>query len=132
MAIPPDFIIAVVDDDPRILESLGNLFESADYAVRLFALAATLLESGCLAEIDCLVSDIGMPGMDGLELVRMVQIARPGLPTIFITARSDALNVLPSINLGRYRLFKKPFDGQELLAAVGDALRSPQLHTPKA
>ena len=65
--------IAVVDDDQRILESLGNLLESADYAVRLFSSATALLESGCIAEIDCLVSDIGLPVVDGLDLMRLVQ-----------------------------------------------------------
>jgi FixJ family two-component response regulator len=131
MKIPPNFTIAVVDDDPRILESLGNLLESADYAVRLFASAATLLESSCLAEIDCLISDIGMPVMDGLELVRLVHAARPGLPIILITGHSDMLDRLPPIGLGHYCLFKKPFDGQELLTAVSDALGSPHLHTLK-
>ena len=62
---PPSFTIAVVDDDQRIPKSLEYLLESADHAVRLFASAAALLESGCLAEIDCLISDIDMPVMDG-------------------------------------------------------------------
>jgi FixJ family two-component response regulator len=131
MEIPPNFTVAVVDDDPRILESLGNLLESADYAVRLFASAATLLESNCLAEIDCLISDIGMPVMNGLELVRFVHATRPELPIVLITGHSDMLDRLPPIDLGHYCLFKKPFDGQELLTAVSGALGSPHLHTPK-
>ena len=114
----------MVDDDPRILESLGNLLESADYAVRLFASAAALLDSGCLAEIDCLISDIDMPAMDGFELLRMVHAARPELPIILITGHPDMLSRLPAIGPTHYRLFKKPFDGQELLAAVSGALRN--------
>jgi FixJ family two-component response regulator len=113
----------VVDDDRRILESLGNLLESADYAVRLFPSATALLESGCLAEVDCLVSDIGMPVMDGFELVRLVQAARPGLPAIFITGHTDTPNRLPAIGRGQYWLFEKPFDGQEVLTAISEALR---------
>ena len=58
----------MVDDDRSILESLQKLLESADYTVRLFGSGTALLESGCIAEIDCLISDIGMPGMDGFEL----------------------------------------------------------------
>ena len=120
---PRRFVIAVVDDDQRILESLESLLESADYGVRLFASATALLESGCLAEIDCLISDIGMPVMDGYELVRDVQAARPGLPIILVTGRPEMLNRSPPDSAAHYRLFKKPFNGQELLTAIGDALR---------
>ena len=124
------YTIAVVDDDQRILESLQNLLESADYAVRSFASAAALLESDCLAEIDCLISDIDMPVVDGFELLRAVRAARPELPIILITGYPEMLNRLPSIGPGHYRLFTKPFDGHELLTAVSDALRSPHLPTP--
>jgi FixJ family two-component response regulator len=119
---PPGYIIAVVDDDQRILQSLESLLESADYAVRSFASAAALLESDCLAEIDCLISDIDMPVMDGFELLRAAHAARPELPVILITGHPEMLNRLPPIGASHYRLFKKPFDGQELLTAVSDAL----------
>src|ERR1700730_11990377 len=127
---PSGFTIAVVDDDQRILESLKNLLESADHAVRLFGSAAALLESGCLAEIDCLISDIDMPVMDGFELLRVVHAARSELPIILITGYPDMLNRLPSISPRHYRLFKKPFNGQELLTAVSDAMRNARLRTP--
>jgi FixJ family two-component response regulator len=115
-------MIAVVDDDQRILESLEILLESADHAVRLFASGAALLESGYLAEIDCLISDIGMSGMNGLELVRAVRAARPGLPIILITGHPDVLNGTLPVGADHYRLFTKPFNGPELLAAVSDAV----------
>lgn len=117
---PPGFLVAVVDDDRSVLDSLGILLESADHDVRLFASATGLIESGCLAEVDCLISDIGMPVMDGFELVRVVDAARPGLPIILITGQSDVPNQSPPG--GRYRLVKKPFSAEELLGAVGDAL----------
>jgi FixJ family two-component response regulator len=126
------FIIAVVDDDQRILESLRNLLESADHAVRLFSSATALLESGCVAEVDCLISDIDLPVMDGFELLRVVQAARPALPIILITGHPDLLNRLPPTSPGHYRLFKKPFDGQELLTAVSDALRNPRPRKPQS
>jgi FixJ family two-component response regulator len=124
---PPGFTIAVVDDDRRILESLKNLLESADYAVHSFASAAALLESDRLAEIGCLISDIDMPVMDGFELLRVIRATRPELPIILITGYPEMLNRLPPMGPGHYRLFKKPFDGQELLMAVGDAVRNPLL-----
>jgi FixJ family two-component response regulator len=123
--------IAVVDDDQRILESLGSLLESADYAVRLLPSALALLESGCLAEIDCLISDIDMPVMDGFELLRTVHLTRPELPIILITGHPDMLNRLPQIGSRHCGLFKKPFDGQELLMAVSDALSNPHPRRPK-
>jgi FixJ family two-component response regulator len=119
---PRRSVVAVVDDDRRILESLEILLESADYDVRPFSSAAALLESGGLGEIDCLISDVGMPVMDGFELGRAVQAARPGLPVILITGRPDLLNRSPLDWPGHCRVFKKPFNGQELLTAVGDAL----------
>ena len=91
------FVVAVVDDEHSILQSLEYLLESADYAVRLFTSATALLESGCLPQIDCLISDIDMPGMDGFELLRLVNAARPGLPTILITGYPDRLKRLPPL-----------------------------------
>ena len=128
---PPRYIIAAVDDDQRILKSLGDLLESADHTVRLFASAPALLESGCLAEIDCVISDIGMPVMDGFELMRALHAVWPGLPVIFITGHAEMMNRLPPVDLARYRLFKKPFDGEELLTAVSDALRDSPVRMPQ-
>jgi FixJ family two-component response regulator len=122
---PARFTIAVVDDDQGILKSLEILLESADHAVCPFASAVALIESSCLAEIDCLISDIDMPVMDGFELLRVVRAARPELPIILITGHPEVLSRLPFIDPGPYRLFKKPFNGQELLTAISDALQNP-------
>ena len=127
MTDSPRFTIAVVDDDQGILDSVESLLESANFAVRLVASSAALLESGCLAEIDCLISDIGMPVMDGYELVRVVQAARPELPIVLVTGHPELLNQSPALDPARYRLFEKPFNGQELLTAIEDALRRPPL-----
>lgn len=118
------FVIAVADDDSRVLESLRDLFESADYAVRSFDSATALLQSGCLENIDCVISDISMPETDGFELARLAHALRPELPIILITGRSDMLNRMSTAGLGCYRFFRKPFNGEELLATVREALRS--------
>jgi FixJ family two-component response regulator len=127
---PRRFVIAVVDDDRSVLESLEMLLASAEYDVRLFSSAPALLESGGLREIDCLISDVGMPVMDGFELARTLQAARPELPVFLVTGRPDLLNRSPLDVPGQYHLFKKPFDGPELLTAVDDALRGPPLRIP--
>ena len=121
---PPGFIVAVVDDDEGILRSFEILLESADYAVRLFRSGTELVGSGCLMEINCLISDIDMPGMDGFELLRLVHAARPGLPTILVTGYPDTLKRLPPLRGSKPRFFTKPFQGPELLTAVSDALRN--------
>jgi CheY-like chemotaxis protein len=116
------FVIGVVDDDPRVLESLESLLESAGHGVRRFASAAALLESRAFAEIDCLVSDIDMPVMDGFALLQAARTRRPQLPVIFITAHPEMLNrSLPS-NLAPQRWLMKPFTAQQLLSAVSDTL----------
>ena len=122
----PGLVVAVVDDDQSILRSLEQLLESADYRVRAFTLGACLLNSGCVSEIACVISDVDMPGMDGFELLRLVHDARPELPTIVITGYPETLKRLPLPGAGDSRVFSKPFGGQQLLAAVGEALRGPR------
>lgn len=127
---PSRAIVAVVDDDPSILASLESLLASADHDVRVFASAAALLESGCLATIDCLISDIDMPAIDGFELQQMVRDARPELPIILITGYPDMLSRMSRVRLHQFRLFQKPFDGQQLLMAVSDALQKDHVVAP--
>jgi FixJ family two-component response regulator len=117
-------IVAVVDDDPRILESLQDLLESAGYAARLFSSAEALLVDG-LSDMDVLITDIGMPGMDGIELRDVVRKARPELPVFLITGRHEIADQDRAQGIGGF--FRKPFDARALLAAVGDALRDREM-----
>jgi FixJ family two-component response regulator len=115
-------IAVVVDDDERIRNSLENLLESAGHTVRSFASADTFLESGDLAGCDCLISDIDLPKIDGFELSRLVCAARPELPVILITGHQEIGDQqLPSAWC-HLRLFKKPFNAEELLTAMMDAV----------
>ena len=123
-------IIAVVDDDQRILEALEILLESAGYDARLFPSATALLRSGGGQEIDCLISDIDLPTIDGFELMRRAYAARAKLPVILVTGHADMLKRGASTSGCHYRLFTKPFDGQELLRAVSDAVRDSQRPIP--
>lgn len=116
------YVIAIADDDHRVLESLGELLESAGYSVRLFNSAEAFLGADAVHEIDALISDIRMPGMDGIELQQRVGVMRPGLPVILITARSDVdLAGIPQPN--NRGVFRKPVDGAELIKAIETALK---------
>jgi len=115
-------MIAVVDDDPRLLESLEDLLESAGYAVRTFSSAKALIDAG-LSDIDCLITDIGMPALDGFELHDLVKKSRPDLPVFLITGRHEIGDQQRANAKDISGFFRKPFDGPALLSAVGDALR---------
>jgi FixJ family two-component response regulator len=121
MAEPTRFVVAVVDDDHRALESLADLLEAEGYDVRLYSSATTVWTRGGLSEIDCLISDIGMPGMNGFELRLLALSEWPELPVILITGRPELRAQYSSI-IERDRYFEKPYDGQQLLAAIRTAL----------
>src|SRR5882672_2514840 len=121
MADSTRFVVAVVDDDHRTLESLADLLEAAGYDVRLYLSARMICECGGLSGIHCLISDIGMPDMDGFELRRLAMSERPELPVILITGRPE-VRAQYSSNIERDRYFEKPFDGRQLLVAIRTAL----------
>ena len=81
-------IVVAVDDDFRVRESLESLIESAGYQHVVFSSAEEFLQSGTLTEATCVITDVRMPGMDGIELQRRIRIERPHLPIIFISAHN--------------------------------------------
>ncbi|MEJ0085221.1 MAG: response regulator [Pseudomonadota bacterium] len=116
--------IAIVDDDYRILESLEDLLQSSGYRTLLSASAEDFLKSPQRAGIDVLISDIGLPGISGIELIRTMQRAADCPPAILITGRSGAHLEQDARELGVLRLFMKPFDTRELLATLDLQFRS--------
>src|SRR5262249_14454498 len=86
---PSNRVVATVDDDRRVRESVQNLLESAGYDAVAFESAEAFLASGALAGVACVVADVRLPGIDGLELQRRVRRDRPSVPIIFITAHDD-------------------------------------------
>ncbi|WP_341487581.1 response regulator [Pararhizobium sp. A13] len=112
-------VVAIVDDDPRMLESVGNLLESAGYVPRSFSSAASLLVNG-LSDLDVLITDIGMPGIDGFELRDLVKKARPELPVFLVTGRHEIADQSRAQGISGF--FRKPFDAQVLLTAIANAL----------
>jgi FixJ family two-component response regulator len=121
-------MLAVVDDDPRLLESLENLFESAGYAVRSFLSGSDLLADG-LDWLDCVVTDIGMPQMNGFDLREAIKVERPDVPVFLVTGRHEIGDQQRASRDDIAGFFRKPFDGQALLAAVAAALSRPSEET---
>jgi FixJ family two-component response regulator len=116
-------LVVGVDDDFRLRESLKSLVESAGYAAATYSSAEEFLESGALAGAACLVTDVRMPGMDGVELQRRIRIERPELPVIFISAHQDDEARQRALDEGATRFLYKPFDGAELLRTIEGALK---------
>lgn len=115
----PKLVVAIVDDDPRLIESLENLLESAGYTARSFSSAGSLIATG-LTGIDLLITDIGMPGMDGFELRDVVKKARPELPVFLVTGRHEIADQHRARGISGF--FRKPFDAPALLAAIAMAI----------
>src|SRR5437016_1134721 len=114
----PIDIVVGVDDDFRVRESIESLVESAGYSALVFSAAEAFLQSGALAGTSCLVTDVRMPGMDGIELQRRVRLERPELPVIFISAHQDEEARRRALDGGAVAFLYKPFDGAELLGAI--------------
>jgi FixJ family two-component response regulator len=115
-------IVVGVDDDFRVRESIESLVESAGFAPLVFSSAEEFLQSGKLTEATCLITDVRMPGMDGIELQRRVRLERPELPIIFITAHYGDEVRRRALGGGAIEFLYKPFDGEELLRAIDRAL----------
>ncbi|MCX5493407.1 response regulator [Kaistia dalseonensis] len=117
-------VVAVVDDDPSVIGSLENLLESSGYGFVGFASARHLLNHG-VSDLDLVITDIGMPGMDGLELREVVKRTRPDLPVFLITGRHEIADRERAPRLGA--VFRKPFDVVALLDAIAKALEQQEL-----
>ena len=107
-----------VDDDGRVRASIQSVLESAGYEAVVFASAEAFLESGVLRQATCLLADVRLPGMDGLELQRRIRRARPQLPIIFITAHDDEYIRQQALQDGAVDFLVKPFDAAQLLDSI--------------
>ena len=119
----PKQLVVGVDDDFRVRESVGRLVESAGYAHLVFSSAEEFLQSGTLAIANCLVTDVRMPGMNGIELQRRIRLERPYLPVIFISAHQYDEARERALAEGAISFLYKPFDAAELLRTIEATLK---------
>lgn len=115
-------LVAAVDDDFRVRESITSLLESAGYAPVVFSSAEEFLQSGKLAVATCVISDVRMPGMDGIELRRRIKLERPKLPVILISAHHNPEVRQKAIDEGAVDVLYKPFDATDLLKIIQSVL----------
>jgi FixJ family two-component response regulator len=125
MAVAGDSrIVAIVDDDDSMRDAVRGLLKQAGLPVRAFASAEEFLNSGQQHQTACLIADIRMPGISGLDLQARLNAEHIRIPTIFITAHGDARMRLQALRAGAVEFLTKPFDDEVLLENVRAALES--------
>jgi FixJ family two-component response regulator len=117
-------MVAIVDDDDLMRTALQGLLKSAGLRAQAFASAEEFLRSGHQRDTACLITDIRMPGMSGLELQAHLNADHCRIPTIFITAHGDAKMRMQAMRAGAVEFLAKPFDDEALLESVRAALES--------
>jgi FixJ family two-component response regulator len=117
-------LVSIVDDDRFFRESMCRLMRSLGYAVDIFSSAAGFLASPRLADTACLIADIHMPAMTGLELYRRLIDTGHAIPTILVTAFPNDVDQVRALNDGVVCYLRKPLDDEHLTQCVHEALRS--------
>ncbi len=122
MPNPADQTVFVLDDEPAICDSLRCLLESESYQVETFDSPKQFLKSGKSKQSACLILDLKMPQMHGLDVLRAVMQQQPQLPTIVLTAFADTPTIVTAMRSGAVNLLEKPCSHVQLLNAVREAL----------
>jgi two-component system, LuxR family, response regulator FixJ len=122
-------VVHVIDDDDAMRESLKFLLESADFEVCVYDSAAAFLEKGANLAGGCIVTDVRMPGMSGLDLTRHLKASGISAPIVMITGHGDVPLAVESMKAGVTDFLEKPFDDEALLRAIKSAIAQ---HRPGA
>jgi FixJ family two-component response regulator len=117
-------LVVIVDDDESVRSALQGLMKAVGLPARAFGSAEEFLKSGEQQETGCLIADIRMPGMSGLELQATLNADGCRIPIIFITAHGDEKMRMQALRAGAVEFVAKPFDDDALVASVRAALES--------
>jgi two-component system, LuxR family, response regulator FixJ len=115
-------VVHVIDDDAAVRQSLAFLLSTEGFAVRVYDSAVSFLKALPQAQAGCIVTDIRMPDMDGLELQRRLKEVKTGLPVIVITGHGDVPLAVEAMKAGALDFIEKPFEDEVLLSAIRVAL----------
>jgi FixJ family two-component response regulator len=116
-------MVAIIEDDESYRGAVQRLLKSAGISAQAFSCAEEFINSGLQRETRCLIADIRMPGISGLDLQARLNSDGYPIPTIFITAHGDEKMRLQAMRAGAVSFLMKPFDGETLLEAVRVALQ---------
>jgi FixJ family two-component response regulator len=119
-----DAVISIVDDDESVREATKGLLEARGYPAEAFSGAEEFLQSGHVEGTRCLITDVRMPGLTGIELQRRLRSIGHRIPVIFITARQDERTRLQALQAGACGFLSKPFSEEGLIQCLVVALRS--------
>jgi two-component system response regulator FixJ len=114
----PDAAVYVIDDDDAARESLAFLLRSANFTVTTFDSAAAFLRSLPQIESGCIITDVRMPDLGGIDLLRRLKDLNVRMPVIVVTGQGDVPIAVEAMKLGAADFFEKPFDGDKMVAAV--------------
>jgi FixJ family two-component response regulator len=123
-------IVYVVDDDPDVLKAIGRLLESVGLSVATFASPQAFLESYDRDAPGCLVLDLALPGLNGLDVQRVLEQQASVLPIVFLTGRGDIAASVQAMKHGAADFLTKPIDDTALIAAVREALARDRVLRP--
>jgi len=115
--------VYVIDDDEAMRDSLNFLLDSADFSVTLFETAIRFLEALPGLEFGCVVSDVRMPGMDGIELLKRMKAGQSGFPIVIMTGHGDVPLAVEAMKLGAVDFLEKPFEDDRLIGMIEAAIR---------
>jgi two-component system response regulator FixJ len=115
--------VYVIDDDEAMRDSLNFLLDSANFEVALFETAQQFLDALPNLSIGCIVSDVRMPGIDGIELLKRLKTLRSGYPIVVMTGHGDVPLAVEAMKLGAMDFLEKPFEDERLIAMIETALR---------
>lgn len=119
--LKPQRIVAIIDDDPGLLISLSDLLDARGFGTSLFASAEDWLDRGPSGDVDCMLVDVHLGGISGIELQRRLTASGSKVPVIFMTARYDEATRSQALEAGGVALLCKPFPTAQLIEAIENA-----------
>lgn len=119
-------MISIVEDDAFAREAIEELIQSLGFRATTFASAEQFLQSGCLDEVACLITDLQMPGMNGLDLQNRLREDGYDVPIVFISAFAEERVRTRALKAGAFAFLRKPFQEQTLIDCINSALAEPQ------
>jgi two-component system response regulator FixJ len=115
--------VYVIDDDEAMRDSLDFLLDSAGFEVRLFETALAFIEALPSLSFGCIVCDVRMPGLDGIELLKRMKAGHSPFPIIIMTGHGDVPLAVEAMKLGAVDFVEKPFEDERLIGMIGTAIR---------